>query len=110
VSVSIKPPGGTSGPGAVGLDDVASVQRGTTSAVEHAAGAGAASEVQSPTAALLGRLDAGEITREQAIDGMVEEALGALGAARLPPAQRAELEGVLRAALADDPTLNKLIG
>jgi hypothetical protein len=79
-------------------------------AAAHAVAPAAAGQAQSPSAALLSRLDAGEITREQAIDGMVAEALSALGAGRLPPTQRSELEGVLRAALADDPTLNKLIG
>ncbi len=103
MSVSIKPPGG---PGVVGVDGPGEA------APSAAVGVGDASpaSVQSPSATLVAKLDAGEITREQAIDGMVAEALSALGASKLPAAQRAELEGVLRTALAEDPTLNKLLG
>jgi hypothetical protein len=105
VSVSIKPPGG---PGVVGVEGLADVA--PNAAVSEAASTGAAAPAHSPSAALLAKLDAGEITREQAIDGMVAEALSALGAGKLPAAQRAELEGVLRTALAEDPTLGKLLG
>jgi hypothetical protein len=69
-----------------------------------------APEVQSSPAALLSRLEAGEVTREQAIDGLVAQALEVHGGARLPPAQRAELQSVLRAALLDDPVLGRLLG
>ncbi|HEX5658655.1 MAG TPA: hypothetical protein VFX59_15745 [Polyangiales bacterium] len=109
MSASIKPPGG---PGVVGVEGLGEVAPSAATHVGEAAGTGAAApaSVQSPSAALIAKLDAGEITREQAIDGMVAEALSALGAGKLPAAQRSELEGVLRAALADDPTLNRLLG
>jgi hypothetical protein len=59
---------------------------------------------------VLSRLDAGELTREQAIDSLVAQALETHGGARLPPTQRAELESVLRTALLDDPALASLLG
>lgn len=111
MSASIRPPGGPTGPAAIDGPSEAAPSGAAVVGETAAPGAAvAASELQSPSAAMLSRLDAGEVTREQAIDGMVAEALSALGAGRLPPAQRSELEGVLRAALADDPTLNKLLG
>jgi hypothetical protein len=107
VSASIKPPGG---PGVVGVEGLGEAAPSAATGVSESASAAAPASVQSPSATLIAKLDAGEITREQAIDGMVAEALSAVGAGKLPAAQRAELEGVLRAALADDPTLNKLLG
>jgi hypothetical protein len=108
VSASIKPPGG---PGVVGVEGPGEVAPGVaTHNVGETAPATAAAPTQSPSGAILAKLDAGEITRDQAIDGMVAEALSALGAGKLPASKRSELEGVLRAALADDPTLNKLLG
>jgi hypothetical protein len=50
------------------------------------------------------------VTREQAIDGLLGEALRAHGGDALSPSRRAELEGVLRAALLDDPVLSGLLG
>lgn len=113
MSASIRPPGGPAGAGAV--DGTAEISPSGAAGIDEATASSAvapaaAGEVHSPSAAILNRLDAGEITREQAIDGMVAEALSTLGAGRLPPTQRAELENVLRAALADDPTLSKLLG
>jgi hypothetical protein len=65
---------------------------------------------QSPTGVWLSRLSAGEITKQQAIDGLVEQALSAQGAARLNAAQRSELSEVLRASLLGDPVLGRLLG
>lgn len=110
MSASIKPPGG---PGVVGVESLGEVAPGDAATVSGATSSQATSPtatVDSPSAALLARLDAGEITREQVIDGMVAEALSALGASKLPAPQRAELESVLRSALAEDPTLGRLMG
>jgi hypothetical protein len=65
---------------------------------------------ESPTSVWLSRLSAGEITKQQAIDGLVEQALSAQGTARLNAAQRSELSDVLRASLLEDPVLGRLLG
>ncbi len=115
MSSSIKPPTGSppalSGIG--GPSDIKSLETAESGAVRApATQATAASGVQTegPNATLLRQLQAGEVTREQAIDGLVQHALEAHGGARLPPQQRGELEQVLRAALMDDPVLGRLIG
>jgi hypothetical protein len=59
---------------------------------------------------VLARLQAGELTREQAVDALVTQALELHGGARLPAPQRAELSSVLRAALLHDPALASLLG
>jgi hypothetical protein len=122
MSTAIRPPGGPSPAGAAdsaaGLEVESSVGAGGASALEGSRAAGAADavtpaaaqQVQSPAGALLSRLDAGEITREQAIESLVAEAIAAPGVAHLPAAQRAELETILRASLLDDPTLSRLLG
>jgi hypothetical protein len=71
------------------------------------AGAGAA---QSPTAAWLHKVASGEATRAEAVDALVAQALEAQGGAQLSPAQRSELEGILRSALLEDPVLSRLLG
>jgi len=58
----------------------------------------------------LRRLEAGEVTRGQAIDGLVAQAVEQRGGSHLSPSLRAELEGVLRAALMEDPVLGRLLG
>jgi len=125
VSSTIRPPGGPAAPALGDLADVSEVQPGAIDGVGEApstsstrgvagtggvGGTGGVEAAQSTPEALLSRLQAGEVTREQAIEGLVAHALEVHGGARLPPAQRAELEGVLRAALVDDPTLARLLG
>lgn len=115
MSTSIRPPGGPASTGAVGLDGASEVssssdagsvdQVGST----HATNEAQAAPVESPTAALLARLDAGEITREQAIESLVADALSSQAVASLDPAQRGELEEILRASLLEDPTLARLL-
>jgi hypothetical protein len=85
-------------------------------ALESAASAG---QVQQPAAAAPGSVAAdplaelaqavrsGALTREQALERLVERALGS-AAAGLTPAQRAELAVVLREALQHDPALREL--
>jgi hypothetical protein len=50
------------------------------------------------------------VTREQAIEGLVAQAVERHGGAKLSPALRSQLEGVLRSALRDDPVLGRLLG
>jgi len=122
MSTAISPPGTATAAGAAdiaaGSDVESSVGAGGASALERSGAAGAlgavaapaAPQVDSPTGALLSRLDAGEITREQAIESLVAEAISAHGVSHLPAAQREELETILRASLLDDPTLARLLG
>jgi hypothetical protein len=115
VSTPIRPPSGPLPPGVAGVDGAADIAGSQATAIPASAPterveANASVEVQGSTATLLARLEAGEVTRDQAIEGLVREALEQSGAARLPTAQRAELESVLRSALLDDPTLSRLLG
>jgi len=64
----------------------------------------------SGSAQVLGQLRSGQLSREHAIDALVSEALAQPHNAGLSRAQRAELAGVLRAALSEDPALGKLLG
>lgn len=116
MSTSIRPPTGSPGgpSGIEGAADVAAtgdvaasgeVARSQTVAPEARAGA-----AQGPTAEWLARLEANEITRAEAIEGLVAQAIESHGGARLAPAQRAELEAVLRSALLEDPVLSRLLG
>ena len=128
MSSSIRPPGG-SAPG-VGSIGPAQGTQGTTgpAQVEHSKGAAASgaaassSAVQagesaqaahvasSPSANWIRRLEAGEVTRAEAIEGLVSHAVEQHGGASLSVARRMELEGVLRAALLEDPVLGRLLG
>jgi hypothetical protein len=117
MSSSIRPPG-TPPPSAAGLGAAgeaagsagqvqaggAKIQPGAGTATQQAGALG------SPSAEWLRRLDAGEISRSQAIDGLVAQALEAQGGVRLSAAQRSELEDVLRQALLGDPVLGALLG
>lgn len=115
MSTPIRPPGGPSIPGIESIDRASEIQPGRLDDVsEVASSTGVApaqsGEVESPTASVLARLEAGELTREQAVDSLVAQALDAHGGAALPVAQRSELASVLRAALLDDPALGRLLG
>ncbi len=116
MSTPIRPPGGPFSPGATGAVEGASgVEPGQAAKVAEAGAASRAAPaapaaVQSSTEVLLNRLDAGEVTREQAIEQLVAEALEVHGGARLAAAQRSALQEVLRAALLDDPVLGRLLG
>ncbi len=118
MSSPIRPPTGPrpSPSGVEGASETRAVDRTQVDGAAPASGAAptaspaAAPAASSPTAAWLERLQAGEVTREQAIDGLLAEALRAHGGDALSPSHRAELEGVLRAALLDDPVLGGLLG
>lgn len=115
MSTPIRPPGGPLPPGVAGVDGASEVERSRTDSVTGPTQAAAVApsesvHVEGSTAALLARLDAGEVSREQAIDTLVRDALELHGGAHLPPTQRAELESVLRVALLDDPALSRLLG
>jgi hypothetical protein len=119
VSTSIRPPTGSTG----GIDSTGGVDAAQEVApsdelsgageVARSQAAGAAqgtAGAQHPSQVWLSRLSAGEITRAQAIDGLVAQALEAHGGAALTSAKRAELEGILRTALLEDPVLGRLLG
>lgn len=115
MSNPIRPPGGPVPAGLVGVEGPSDVAAGESSGVAAGEGVGRAaaagtSETQGTSEAMLARLSAGEVTREQAIEGLVREALEANGAASLSGARRSELEAILRNALLDDPTLGRLLG
>jgi hypothetical protein len=116
VSTSIKPPTGSAGgaQGVEGASDVADVsaahEAGKASEVARAAAPAGADAAQSPTAAWLHKVATGEATRAEAVDALVAQALEAQGGAKLSPAQRSELEGILRSALLEDPVLSRLLG
>lgn len=118
MSSSIKPPTGSapglSSPSDVrGPSDIKSIESAESGAVRAPAtqaGAPSTAQADGPNAALLRQLEAGQVTRQQAIEGLVQNALEAHGGGRLSPQQRGELEQVLRAALMDDPVLGRLIG
>lgn len=112
MSTSIRPPGGPAS-GTSGIDGTSEINRtepGGTS--EGVTGTAAASQapvgVESPTAVWLRRLEAGEVTRHEAVEGLVADAVAAHGA-HLSVAQQSELSDVLRATLLDDPVLGRLL-
>ena len=117
MSNTIKPPG-TSGPsrpdvmGASQSDSTRSSQNETVDferllETENTDAAAASNIAQTPETEHLEALDralqSGDITPEQAIDQMVEQALRS--ARDLPVTQREALERQLRTALTEDPTL-----
>lgn len=115
MSTSIRPPAGSPlGPSALdGPSSVGHSESAESAGVRNAASSAPAAQAaptSSPTGVWLARLEAGEVTRSQAIDGLVAQALEVHGAASLPAAQRAELSGLLRSALLEDPVLGRLLG
>jgi hypothetical protein len=120
MSAPIRPPGspppGLTGPGSLGeaAPGASAVQSGRPAQVAPGAASAGAAEAQaaapSPSTEWLRRLDAGEISRQQAIEELVAQALEAQGAARLSAAQRSELADVLRQTLLGDPVLGALLG
>lgn len=112
MSSSIRPPGAPP-PGPAGLDGISDLKPGQSSATsgpQAAAPQGESTPLESPTGAWLRRLSAGEVSKEQAVEGLVAQALEAQGGARLNAGQRAELSDVLREALLGDPVLGELLG
>ncbi|MFT3926347.1 MAG: hypothetical protein QM778_27625 [Myxococcales bacterium] len=124
MSSSIRPPGGSPPTPTPGGPGESSRIRGAEAAeptrpaggVDQASQVGstqqgaAAGGAESATARWIRRLEAGEVTRTEAIEGLVAQAVEQRGGQRLSPAVRAELEGVLRAALLGDPVLGRLLG
>jgi hypothetical protein len=117
VSPSIRPPGSTPGAGIGEASDIGaagevhgSEAAATSEATRSSEAARFAPVEGSATASWIQRLEAREISRAEAIEGLVAQALEAHGGAQLPPAQRVELEGVLRTALLEDPVLGRLLG
>jgi hypothetical protein len=116
MSSPIRPPG-SAGPSPAGLGSVGEAapssapakSQGTTGAT-GAAPSSTSETSASPAADWLRRLDAGEISKSQAVEGLVAQAVEASGGARLSPAQRNELADVLRQSLLNDPVLGGLLG
>ncbi len=79
-------------------------------AVQAGQSAQAGEVAGSPSATWIRRLEAGEITRAEAIEGLVSQAVERHGGAKLSVTRRMELEGVLRSALLQDPVLGRLLG
>ena len=77
---------------------------GATDATRGASTSAASGARADALKALADEVRSGRIDASQAIDRLVERAMGG-AAASLPPARRAELEAMLRAALEEDPTL-----
>jgi hypothetical protein len=112
----IRPPG-TPATGLTGPDGVADLRPGETAPT--AAGARGATGVSAPeaqaqvaetgTGEWLRRLEVGEVSRAEAVEGLVAQAVEAHGGARLSAAQRVELAEVLRSALLEDPVLGELL-
>ena len=114
MSTTIPPPGGPRAPSASGVGGPQEIEAEPKASAGEVASAGAAQSAQgtgeaaSPTAVWLRRLEAGEVTRSQAVDGLVAEAVAAHGA-HLTAAQQGELGEVLRSTLLDDPVLGRLL-
>lgn len=79
---------------------------GSVTGPTSAAAAGDAGAV-GPLDALVADLQAGRVSPEAALDALVDRALADVDS-QISPAQRAELEGIMRSILADDPTLSAL--
>ncbi|MBK8171040.1 MAG: hypothetical protein IPK60_11950 [Sandaracinaceae bacterium] len=113
MTTPIKPPGhgvpptspsevdGTRAPASSSTGESFKATLDRTTASASAKGATAPDAVR----ALVDDLRAGKITLDGALDTLVARALGNGAAKGLGPAQRRELETMLRSALADDPHL-----
>jgi len=120
---SIKPPGGAPlpiQPSTTPAGDAGAAEQAAgpsfRQALDSAAGTG---QVQQPAAAAPGSVTAdpiaelaqavraGALSREQALERLVERAVSGVGA-ELTQTQRAELSAVLREALQNDPALREL--
>lgn len=118
MSSSIRPPGAPppGSPGLLGINDLKpgqasdAPQTGQVTGGPRGAEAPPEAAVGSPTGEWLRRLEVGDVTKAQAVDGLVAQALEAHGGAGLSAAQRAELSEVLRSALLEDPVLGELLG
>jgi hypothetical protein len=116
MSSSIRPPG-TPATGPAGPEGVPDLRPGQTSEAPAAArgtpGASApeaqAQVAESATGEWLRRLEVGEVTKSEAVEGLVAHAVEAHGGGRLSAAQRAELADILRSALLEDPVLGELL-
>lgn len=101
---AIKPPGSGLGPSAIASRSEA------TPAGSVAASSGVSSAASSESAAgvLAAQLKSGAMSPAEVINSLVTKALDQARAQGLPAAEQDNLEAVLRAALANDPTLSGL--
>lgn len=98
---SIKPPSFGAGPSRVGFDG----QPDAAGAVSGANAPAASSAVTAQAVGLAEQLKSGALTATQVVDAVVAQALEQARAQGLPASEQAQLESVLRTAMADDPTL-----
>jgi hypothetical protein len=94
--------GATTATGATGATN-ATHQTGETAAPSELA----AQRGSDPVAALLREIESGQLGMEQAVERLLDQTLERVGT-QLSGVQRAELSGLLRDALAHDPTLRAL--
>jgi hypothetical protein len=121
MTTPIKPPGQPSSfPEAADLERVDPAQPGIEeaageqapveqAAVEAAPGAPAAAPADA-IGQLAASLRAGEVDAAGAVERILERVLAQGSVPALPAGQRAQLEAMLRRALADDPTLSRMVG
>jgi hypothetical protein len=98
-------PGGPSGPGPVDPADRAEDAGASDAAGQASATEGSGSIDTDAIAQLAADLDAGRITPEQAMAKLVDDSV-----AGLPPAEQAELRGMMEEMIANDPYLSGLLG
>jgi len=120
MSAPIKPPGGPPKPppdemgkvgdvsGPAGSSEAFRKHVETASPVDAPAPAAPGSEAIEVARRLATELRSGQIDATEAVERLIERAMGGGAAASLPPARRAELEAFLRRSLAEDPTLSAL--
>jgi len=87
--------------------DQANQQSGETTATQSAAEHATASTGNDPIAGLAREMQSGRLGMDQALEQLLDRAVHGLGA-QLSSVQRSELAGLLRDALAHDPTLRAL--
>ena len=91
--------------GAQGAEFAAALESQSTPALEGGSPLAGADGVS----ALAAELRAGSLSPAEALETLVQQALGAPEVALLAPAQRAELEAHLRSTLAEDPSMRDLV-
>jgi hypothetical protein len=91
-----------------GTTHAAGATAGPSSGVATASQLGSKAGVD-PVSVLVQQVEAGRMNMEQAVEQLLNQTVSSLGK-QLSAAQRAELSDVLRAALANDPTLKGLRG
>jgi len=103
-SGAVEPSSEASGVGAVQTD--AATRASTAAEVSG----GASVDTSDPVQGWLLRLERGEVSRAEAVEGIVNHILDSQGGEELSASRRAELAEVLRDTLTEDPILAPLLG